>query len=115
MNQTTVMSGLPVGRTATVVSGLSGGQAEVAALARDDAVDDRQPEAGSTQFPGASLVDSVEPLKEPRQIFRGDSNSIIDNFDQRTRTIAAPSTTGAGEYAPSPPVFGPVSPSSRAL
>src|ERR1700684_2834907 len=56
-----------------------------AAMAVEDMLDQRQPEAGAALGAAFRNVDPAEPLGEPRQMLGGDPGTIIAHADPRLR------------------------------
>src|SRR5437867_9627187 len=53
---------------------------DLAAVERDDVLDDRQPQAGSALLARAGLVDSIEALEDPGLVFGRDAGTGIGDF-----------------------------------
>ena len=77
-----VSSRTPGSRTENVEPSTElGGDHELAAVAVEDVLDDREAEAGAALLPACRHVDAVEALGEPRQVLRGDAGPVVDHVD----------------------------------
>src|SRR2546428_5291485 len=54
---------------------------KLAAVRHHDVPDDREPEAGAAELARTRLVDTVEPLGDPREIGRRDPDAGVDHGD----------------------------------
>ena len=47
------------------------------AVGLGDMIDDGEPQTGTAELPAPGFIDTVEPFKQPRQMFLVDSASLI--------------------------------------
>src|SRR5438270_7693810 len=60
---------------------LSAVDRQLAAVRNHEVLDDREPEAGTAELAGASLVHTIEALGDARQISWRNANSGVDDVD----------------------------------
>src|SRR5579883_3649726 len=64
----------------------------------DNMFNDREPEAGATELPGAGRVDPVEALGQPRNMLAEDALAVIADRDQRGGRARKPPGRDAGAH-----------------
>ena len=50
-------------------------------------LDDRKAQAGSTAAPAAAWIDSVKPLRHPRQVLGRDAFALVDDFQHQALCV----------------------------